>query len=203
MNLSQYSFIPIYTMLVALLAHLHSFAEDKVTFNAHVHGVSELTIALEKQQLEIEMRSPAMNLLGFEHSAITRTDKAAINQAELLLANHHDVFSFSGGDCVLVNQFIDVSSVIQTQQEKNDQHIDSHNHRDDHHHEQKISESAGHREVIAKYHYRCKKSSTLSAIKIKLFDLFSGIEQIKAMWLTELQQGASTLNINNKNIILK
>ena len=144
-----------------------------------------------------------MNLLGFEHSAITKTDKAAVNQAELLLTNHHDVFSFSGGGSILVNQFIDVSSVIQTQQAKSDQHIDSHNHRDKHHHEQTMSESVGHREVIAQYHYRCKKSATLSAINIKLFDLFSGIEQIKAMWLTESQQGASILNVNNKNIILK
>ena len=56
MNRSLFSYIPVYTVLIASLAHIHCFAEEAATLNVHVHGVSELTIALEKQQLEIEMR---------------------------------------------------------------------------------------------------------------------------------------------------
>lgn len=198
--------------LLGALVQTSCLAKGAVSLNAHVHGVSELTIALEKQQLEIELRSPAINLFGFEHSAITTSDKTVVNKAKLLLEKQHELFSFSGGDCVLVNKFTDVSSVIHSQQIKTLQDINVHNHNDkhgdhddhdDHQNKHTMNDNVKHHEVVAKYNFRCKTPLTLSTVKVKLFEFFSGIEQIKVMWLTEFQQGASVLNTNNRSIRLK
>lgn len=40
---------------------------------AHVHGVAELSVAVDGPQLEIGLESPLDNVLGFEH--VPRTDK--------------------------------------------------------------------------------------------------------------------------------
>ena len=50
-----------------------SYAEDgAASLVAHVHGLSELAIAMEGEKLEIQFTSPAMNLVGFEHQASSR-----------------------------------------------------------------------------------------------------------------------------------
>ncbi|MGB1290473.1 MAG: ZrgA family zinc uptake protein, partial [Porticoccaceae bacterium] len=47
-----------------------TFAEQKAaSLDAHVHGLSQLTIAVEGETVELEFSSPAMNLVGFEHRA--------------------------------------------------------------------------------------------------------------------------------------
>ena len=52
--------------VVLLLANQVTYAQEQ---QAHVHGTAELFVVLDGNQLDIELRSPAMNLLGFEHRA--------------------------------------------------------------------------------------------------------------------------------------
>ncbi len=72
------------------------YAEKQlVSPDAHVHGLSELTLAMEGEKLEIQLQSPAMNLLGFEHKARTTNDIAAVEHAQSLLSNPDSLFLFS------------------------------------------------------------------------------------------------------------
>jgi hypothetical protein len=45
---------------------------------AHVHGAGELRVAIEKNRLSIEFRSPLSNLVGFEHAPRTDAQRAAV-----------------------------------------------------------------------------------------------------------------------------
>jgi hypothetical protein len=49
--------------------------------HAHEHGVATLEVAIESAQLAIQFRSPAMNLLGFEHRPRSVQDQAALSRA--------------------------------------------------------------------------------------------------------------------------
>jgi hypothetical protein len=53
--------------------------------HAHEHGVASLEVAVEASRLVLQFRSPAMNLLGFEHQPRSAQDNAAVARALGLL----------------------------------------------------------------------------------------------------------------------
>ncbi|MBS3187183.1 MULTISPECIES: DUF2796 domain-containing protein [unclassified Pseudomonas] len=56
--------------------HDHDHAHG--TLGAHEHGVARLNAVLDGNTLELELDSPAMNLVGFEHMASSDADKAKV-----------------------------------------------------------------------------------------------------------------------------
>lgn len=176
--------------LFGVLMHINVQAAEVNQLDKHVHGLSELTVAFEQQTLEIELFSPAVNLMGFEHIATTETDIAAVKKTISELSDHEAIFSFSGGDCVLVNHLVDVSAILK------EGHVESI-------HEGKPHQHHNHNEVSTSYRYHCKNASSLSAITVKVFDLFNGINQIETTWLSETAQGSVLLSPTNKVINLR
>ncbi|MFT7430471.1 MAG: hypothetical protein ACI971_000923 [Colwellia sp.] len=162
-----------------------------VEHNSHVHGLAEMTIVIENDRLEIEIKSPAMNLVGFEHKASTQKHIAAVNKAELLLSNAKEIFSFTGGHCKLINKSLDLSHI-----KKNHHHLEKED-------VKSINKHDNHSEAMAHYYYHCEKTSGLSAITVTLFDLFPSLQKVYVMWATENQQGAITLSATNKVINLR
>jgi hypothetical protein len=49
--------------------------------HAHEHGVATLEVAIEATRLAIQFRSPAMNLLGFEHRPRSAQEQATLSRA--------------------------------------------------------------------------------------------------------------------------
>lgn len=101
------------TIFISLFINTKSLAENNMSLDSHVHGISEMTIVFEKQKLDIEIRSPAVNLVGFEHKAKAEHDIAAIKKAEVLLSNTNKIFLFSDVNCTLIEQNINVSSITE------------------------------------------------------------------------------------------
>jgi hypothetical protein len=162
-----------------------------VEYSSHVHGLAEMTIVIESEKLEIEIKSPAMNLVGFEHKASTQKHIAAVNEAELVLKKPKKIFSFTGGQCKLINKNLDLSHIKKTHHHLEKEHVKS------------INKHDNQSELMAYYSYHCEKTPALSAITVKLFDMFSGLQQISVMWITETQQGAIMLSTTNKVINLR
>ena len=162
-----------------------------VEHSSHVHGLAEITIIIENNRLAIEVKSPAINLIGFEHKASTPKHISAVNQAELLLSNPEEIFSFSNGHCQLINKSIDLPHIKKTHHHLEKEHVKS------------INKHDNHSELIAHYSYHCEKTSALSAITVTLFDLFPSLQKIYVMWATETQQGAISLSATNKVINLR
>lgn len=184
-------------VLLAVLLNVSSHAVAITQLDKHVHGESELTIAFENQELAIELLSPAINIVGFEHKAKTDEEIAAISKAMVLLSHHNEMFTFSNGDCELINYFVDVSSVSNPIAEERNHTTSKHA---EHSHKTNNEQIRNHSEVIAHYAFRCKKASTPPDITVKVFELFTGINHITAIWLTQTQQGSVILNPSN-NII--
>jgi len=101
--------------LILILASQALYADTPQMYHAsldgHVHGLSERTLAMEGNTLEIQQKYPAMNLLGFEHKARTKNDFTAVENAVALLGKPDPLFSFSGGRCHLTNASVDVPGV--------------------------------------------------------------------------------------------
>ena len=60
--------------------------------SAHVHGIAILNLAMEGDELEIEFVSPAGNIVGFEHEAVTAAERRAIRDAIEQLRKGNELF---------------------------------------------------------------------------------------------------------------
>ena len=70
-----------FALLPLALAHAHDEHDhdhQHGSLGAHQHGVASLNVALDGNTLELELDSPAMNLVGFEHAASSDADKAEV-----------------------------------------------------------------------------------------------------------------------------
>ena len=208
---------------VGLFVAIQSTYAEKSTesLDAHVHGLSELTIAMDTKTIELQLISPAMNLVGFEYKASSKQDIAAVKQAELLLEQQDSLFLIAGGDCEHLSTSIDSDGLLKAgaheDQEKHDDHHDhekhddhddheKHDDHDDHEkHEDHSEHDQGetHSEMVASYSFTCKDTSKLSSIKVALFASFPGIHKVNTLWVTPSKQGSSMLSAKNSTINLK
>ena len=68
-----------FALLPLAVAQAHDDHDhDHGTLGAHEHGVAKLNAVLDGNTLELELDSPAMNLVGFEHAASSDADKAKV-----------------------------------------------------------------------------------------------------------------------------
>ena len=194
-----------------------TYAEKSAeSLDAHVHGLSEMTIAMDAKTIELQLISPAMNLVGFEHKASSKQDIAAVKQAELILGQHNSLFLIAGGDCEHLSTSIDSDDLLESDNhhddhddhDKHNDHDDhdKHNDHDDHgKHDDHSEHDQGetHSEMVASYSYTCKDTSKLSSIKLALFVSFSGIHKINTLWVTPSKQGSNMLSAKNSTINFK
>ncbi|MCY1394090.1 hypothetical protein D3C76_207990 [compost metagenome] len=73
--------------------HAHEHEHEHGSLGAHEHGAARLNVALDNQTLELELQSPAMNLVGFEHAASNDADKAKVAAARTYLEQPVRLFS--------------------------------------------------------------------------------------------------------------
>lgn len=154
-------------------AHDHDHAEH-ASLGAHEHGVAQLNVALDGNTLEIELESPAMNLVGFEHAPSSDADKTAISQARNELNKPLNLFSLNTGDC----------SVTSTELESplfDDDHAHA---AGEHEHE--------HSEIHAHYSFNCKQPQALQQLDLtRLFKQFPATHKIQLQLIgPNGQQGA-------------
>ncbi|WP_070887141.1 DUF2796 domain-containing protein [Pseudomonas sp. D1-3] len=131
----------------------------------HEHGVATLNVALEGSTLEIELQSPAMNIVGFEHAATSDADKKTVTAARALLEKPLALFSLpAAAGCSLSEN--EVRSPLFGHAEADHDHDHDHDHDehadgDDHHHE--------HSDIDADYSFTCKQPGELKTLDLSAF----------------------------------
>ena len=198
MNTTLLKFISLNLTLASFVIHAE---EPKTNLDAHVHGVSELTIMTEDHALEIQFKSPAMNLVDFEHQATSSKDLKAVEKAASTLRQHDSLLSMSDANCKLTNTSVDLSKIVDTEHHDND-HDNSPNEDEHAHNNNKDHDDHDeyHSEIMVTYKYHCEDSTSLPSITVNLFEFFTGIEEINTMWVNQTGQGAITLRHNNRII---
>ena len=109
---------------------------------AHQHGQAELRILLEANLVEMELESPAFNLVGFEQKASSPQEKKAVKNAVALLESPTRLIAFGGSACSPEATQIDVSSVSNEEDEHG--HEDANDHEAEHQHEDEHDHEAEH-----------------------------------------------------------
>jgi hypothetical protein len=186
-------------VVVSCLFQAHA---QQANLGAHMHGVSELNILIEGIKLEMQLRAPALNIVGFEHKARTEQQIRKVKQSEVKLNDHKALFSFSSGGCRLTQAKIDLSDLIKHKTTEKDTHThDHHKNNLDHSHEHE-DVHADQSEIVAHYNYDGKDMDELSSLSFGFFDVSSAMQQINAIWLTTSGQGTVPLTSQNKMIML-
>lgn len=72
--------------------HHHDHHTGHTPLGAHEHGVAELDIALDQKTLELELRSPAFNILGFEHNPGNDQERRQVMAAQQQLERADQLF---------------------------------------------------------------------------------------------------------------
>jgi hypothetical protein len=117
---------------------------------AHEHGHATLMLVQEKNELQLVFKSPAMNIIGFEHQASSPEQHAKIEWAKQSLSDATSLFMISqNAQCVL--EHVDIKSSLLEADDHSDEHKSHHEdeHNDEHesHHEDEHSdEHASHHE---------------------------------------------------------
>ena len=105
--------------------HGHGSKQDK-----HLHGVSELMLALDKGSLEIHFESPAANIVGFEHKARTQDQIKMLNEAKDILDTPEKIFVFIGGDCDLQMSDVNIAGLLNETQTEHREHREHREHKE-------------------------------------------------------------------------
>ncbi|WP_392891807.1 DUF2796 domain-containing protein [Pseudomonas migulae] len=157
------------------------------SLGAHEHGVGRLNAALDGQTLELELESPAMNLVGFEHAATTDADKAKVAAARAQLEKPLALFNLpKAADCVVASQ--ELESPLFGDKPAADDHDDDDHDEDakdghEHHHD--------HSEIHAHYQFTCAAPGALKTLDLaNIFNSFPATQKIQVQLISPSgQQG--------------
>ncbi|MGL4317415.1 MAG: DUF2796 domain-containing protein [Pseudomonas sp.] len=168
-------------------SHEHDHAhEEHGSLGAHEHGVASLNVALDGQTLEIQLESPAMNLLGFEHAASSAADKATVAAARAQLEQPAVLFSLpAAAHCTLAEKTLH-SPLFGDHEQAEAEHEHSHEHAD----------------IDADYRFDCSAPEHLQAIDLTVFfQQFPATEKLNTQLIgpsgqqgVELNKGSSSLS---------
>ena len=91
------------TLLVAgIIAGSYSplaISQTERDLDSHEHGAAVLTMVIEPNAIYLDLQSPWINLVGFEHAPSTDADRQAVDQVIDTLANPQALFVFAPGNC--------------------------------------------------------------------------------------------------------
>ncbi|GAB6390570.1 DUF2796 domain-containing protein [Stutzerimonas marianensis] len=161
--------------------HDHDHHDEHGSLGAHEHGVAELDAALDGSTLELELRTPAMNLVGFEHAPSSDADRRKLADARAHLERPDALFGLpAGAGCTLADT--DLESPLFEQDTAHDHD----------------AEHGDHSDIHAAYRYNCTAPDALQALDLSgLFKTFPGTEKIQAQLIGPNGQRGVQLNKGN------
>lgn len=145
----------------------HASPADTPTSKAHVHGTAHLAVAVDAQEVVMELEIPLMDLVGFEHKPENETERAAFSQTSQTLSQANQLFKFNdSAACVSTLVLVEMPTF----------------------------EHDSHGDVDARYHFVCKSVIELHSLTVNLFDAFHDIGSLKTVYIDDDSQLAKTLN---------
>jgi len=166
---------------------------------AHVHGIAALNLALEGKELQLELDSPAANIVGFEHAPSSDEDQAAMDKAVATLENGGALFRFNDeAGCRM--QTATVTSELIEDEHKGAHDHDEHDHEDGetNDHDEHDHDGEPHADILAAYQFECDSPNKLVRLTVGLFQAFTGMEEIKVQYVIENKQGAAELTAKDQ-----
>ncbi|MHA2939224.1 zinc uptake protein ZrgA [Vibrio sp. RC27] len=226
----MYKQLPL-SILVGLALSTPSLANEEVRqHGAHVHGNIEMNIAQDGHDLLIEITSPGMDIVGFEHHPENEQDHKKIDNAVEILEDANKLVSLnSAANCSLETAHVHAPGEEHEEHDHeghedghkdhgHDSHEDEHKdhdhdshegeHKDHDHdsheegHEGHDHEEGTHSEFTIEYTYHCEQISELKSLTTTWFTAFPTTHEIDVNVFTDKQQTAVELNADQPTVQL-
>ena len=152
---------------------------------AHEHGAGAMNIAIQGNEVEIELELPADNVVGFEHEARTAAEKKRVQNAAAKLKKAANVVVLPEGAACKLKK-VEIKSALL---EDHDDHGHKDDH-DDHGKSEKHDDHGDHSEFAVHYHFECAKTALISILDISLFKHFPSTHTLRVQYITPNGQGA-------------
>jgi Protein of unknown function (DUF2796) len=184
------------TVLAAALAASPAMAEDEHReLGPHEHGHGTLNIAVEKARISMELEVPGMDIVGFEHAAESKDDKAAVDKATKALGEPLKLFKVpEAAGCKVAEAKVNIEAEHEHEHEDGDKDHDAkegekggepaNEEHGDHDHEG----HEGHNEFHVTYALDCTKPAALTSIAFDYFKSFAGAQKLSVNVVTEKAQ---------------
>ena len=151
---------------VGIMAGAASASAQHRELGAHEHGRGTLNVALEGNRLSMELEVPGVDIVGFEHTAKTRPQKAAVEKAKKQLLAPQSLFKLSGSaGCTVSAASVELED-------------------GDHGGTKKAGEEHGHSEFHAQYTFDCQTPASLTSIEFDYFRAFAGAQRLDVNVIT-------------------
>ncbi|EIK52843.1 hypothetical protein YO5_05434 [Stutzerimonas stutzeri TS44] len=168
-------------------AHDHHEHAVAASLGAHEHGTAHLDAALDGNTLELALRSPAANLLGFEHAPASAADEAQVAHTRQQLEQPLALFGLpAAAACDVSEQELQgdlLGSAHAGYQRRDGDAAPS---------GPAAPRTDGHSDIEARYRLDCRHPEALQALDLRtLFERFPATEQIQVQLIGPRgQQGA-------------
>ena len=204
------SSVPVWTSaaagLVLAVASPADLGAAEEQHGPHVHGIGQLNLALDGEELEIELIAPGVDIVGFEHEAKSAEDKKAIEAAADRLRDAERLFAIpAAADCHLEEAEVE-SGLIEEEHEHESEHdheeehdhAEEHDHEEEHDHAEEHEES--HAEFHAHYHFHCDDPDSLKHLDVKFFEVFPSAELLHVQMVSPNGQSATELTAEDARL---
>lgn len=164
----------------------------------HVHGVGTLQLVLEENSLSVELRLPAINVVGFEHAPNDAQQKAAVQNAVALLKDSGQVLILSDKAQCKIESAV-VTSELLDHDDHDEAHDDDHDH-DDAHDDDHADHDHAHADFDVSYGFDCRRPTVLKQITLRLFQQLPRLERLDVDMVTTTGQTRQRL-VSGQNLI--
>ncbi len=164
----------------------------------HEHGFGRLSLALDQQQLVLELLVPAADVVGFEHAPTDEVEQAQLTDALKRVQQADTLFHLpEAAACQLsASRLLEEDTDSHALEEHADEHGHEHHeneHADEHHHEHHDDEP-GHNDVLVQYRYQCQQPQALNRLSTTLFEQFPSLTRVELQGIVPAGQIATTLS---------
>lgn len=189
-------------LAVTAITAVPVFAEDSRQLDAHEHGVGQLNIAFDGQQIALELHAPGADIVGFEYAADTAQDRATVDAAVATLAKPLQLFALpEAAGCSVVQ----ASAGLESEEEHDEHGDDEHghdDHADDHSDEahEDHADEGGHTEFHAEYLLTCADPAAINQITFAYFEAFPNALEVEVQLISDT--GATSFEVERDAPIL-
>ena len=161
-------------------------AEEFEQHAPHEHGKVTINVALEEKLLVIELDSPAVNVVGFEHEPRTDGERAAVRTASDLLKSGQGLFG-TPQDALCLFEGADVKAQWEQSHEMHGTHEEREHHAD----------------YEARFTYRCEAPSQLTWIEPLLLDKLRNVTEARVNVATATGQRSEIVKSGHGHVSLR
>ena len=169
------------------LAALSASEDTTQSHRAHVHGVGQLTIAMDETgRIEAELDAPGDTVFGFEGEPSSSAQHEAAERARAILLDGTRIVEFSSAaSCTFEH-----ADLAEDAHDEDGQDEDSERHEDGEHDHDNDDHAArhAHSDIRVTYHFACSRPGRLQTVGTGLFDLFERFQKIDTVWLSRQGQ---------------